>query len=230
MKHSIKETFELIAPFYDRVRKKPWPNLLNFMKDNDFIKKDMLVLDLGCANGRHTKYLEPFSRLSIGIDISLNFVNIAKTTNSGDKIQYLNSEITQLPFRAGVFSHVICIASLHHLRKEKHLIALKEIYRLLEINGLCLFTVWMRDQERFLPILLLDLIFLNFLKNDRDYGDVMVPWRDQDKKLLVNRFYHLFSKQEVDKLIKLTKFQLINIKEFAGKSGHENFFVLLRKA
>ena len=229
MKDSIKDTFERIAESYDRVRKKPWPNLITFMKENNFIKKNMLVLDLGCANGRHTKYLEPFSDLSIGIDISFNFVKIAKSTNYGNKIQYLNSEISKLPFKDETFSHVICIASLHHLKKPARITALKEIYRILYPNGTCLFTVWIRDQERFLPILFLDLLFLNFLSKEKSYGDVMVPWRDQDQMTIAHRFYHLFSREEVECLIKTTDFHIINIKKFAGKSGQENYFVLLMK-
>ena len=229
MKKSIKDTFERVAESYDRVRKKPWPNLITFMKENNFIKNKMLVLDLGCANGRHTKYLEPFSDLSIGIDISFNFVKIAKSSNYGNNIQYLNSEITKLPFKDKTFTHVICVASLHHIKKIDQIIALKEIYRVLRPNGYCLFTVWIRDQERFLPVLLLDLIFLNFLKNDKNYGDVMVPWRDQKQNIIAHRFYHLFSREEVESIIKFTDFQILEIKKFAGKSAQENYFVLLMK-
>ncbi|NHI91571.1 MAG: class I SAM-dependent methyltransferase [Candidatus Lokiarchaeota archaeon] len=229
MKSSIKETFEIIADSYDRVRKKPWPNLLKFMNENHFIGKKMLVLDLGCANGRHTKYLERYCDLSIGIDISFNFLKIANTSNRGKKIQYLNSEITKLPFKDETFSHVLCVASLHHLRKSEQIYAMKEIYRILKTDGWCLFTVWIRDQERFFPILFLDLIFLNFLKKDKNYGDIMVPWRDQDQTIIAQRFYHLFSRGEVESLIKNAGFKSIHIKKFAGKSGQENYFALIRK-
>ena len=103
------------------------------------------------------------------------------------------------------------------------------MFRVLKPGGSCLFTVWIRDQERFLPILLLDLVFCNFLRKDKKYGDVMVPWRDQDKKIVAQRFYHLFSRKELDQLIAITSFTVKIIKIFAGKSGKENFFVLLKK-
>jgi len=229
MKRSVKEVFENIAESYDRVRKKAWPNLIDFMNEQNFISDDILVLDLGCANGRHTKFLEKNSFLSIGMDISLNFIKIAKKNNSGKRIQYLNSEISTLPFKNNTFSHIICIAALHHLKELDRINAIKEMYRVLKSGGSCLFTVWLRDQERFLPILLLDLIFCNFLRKDKKYGDVLVPWRDQDKKIIAQRFYHLFSRKELDQLIAVTDFNVKIIKIFAGKSGKENFFVLLKK-
>ncbi len=229
MKRSVKEVFENIAESYDRVRKKPWPNLINFMDEENFISENMLVLDLGCANGRHTKLLEKHSLMSIGLDISFNFIKIAKKTNLGNRIQYLNSDLTTLPFKNSTFSHVICIAALHHLKENDRINAIKEMYRVLKPGGACLFTVWIRDQERFLPILLLDLIFYNLKKNNKKYGDILVPWRDQDKKIVAQRFYHLFSKKELEKLINFTSFKIKTIKIFAGKSGKENFFVLLKK-
>ena len=195
MKRSVKEVFEIIAESYDRVRKKAWPNLIDFMNEQNFISNDMLVLDLGCANGRHTKFLEKNSILSIGMDISLNFIKIAKKNNSGKRIQYLNSEISTLPFKNNIFSHVICIAALHHLKESDRNNAIREMFRVLKPGGSCLFTVWIRDQERFLPILLLDLIFCNFLRKDKKYGDVLVPWRDQDKKNEDKQFQLLLYKQ-----------------------------------
>ena len=229
MKGSVKEVFEIIAESYDRVRKKPWPNLITFMNEQKFISDNMIVLDLGCANGRHTKLLEKNSQLSIGMDISLNFIKIAKKTNLGKRIQYVNSEISTLPFKNDAFSHLICIAALHHLREDARIEAIKEMFRVLKPGGSCLFTVWIRDQERFLPILLIDLLFCNFFRKDKKYGDVLVPWRDQDKQIVAQRFYHLFSRKELEELIAKTRFNIEIIKIFAGKSGKENFFVLLKK-
>ena len=66
---------------------------------------------------------------------------------------------------------------MHHLKKDDHLIALKEIYRILKKGGKLVITNWYRYQKRFMPFALWS-------------RQTYVPFGKY------KRYYHLFSKGE----------------------------------
>ena len=51
---------------------------------------------------------------------------------------------------------------------------------------------------------------------------------NEKKELIAERYYHLFSKRELLKIIKSTNYSIIDFVELGGKGGDDNFFLLLQ--
>lgn len=229
-KKDVKEAFERISVQYDRVRRHPWPNLIQFMEKFHFQENIQSCLDIAAGNGRHTRYLAQYCTLAIGIDISLNLLKIAKKDQTCKNCDYINADASWLPFRDDVFDKVVFIAGLHHLPNNSRFSSILESKRVLAREGQALFTVWMREQARFFIFFLLDFLLLTFLqKQEKKFGDILIPWKDGNKQVLATRFYHLFTKKGLDSLLRRAGFEILESREWAGKSGQENVFAIVKK-
>ncbi|MHA1297931.1 MAG: class I SAM-dependent methyltransferase [Candidatus Helarchaeota archaeon] len=229
-KIKIKEAFDQISEIYDRVRRQPWKDLIDFMKNYDFFDNCNIILDIGCGNGRHTKLMASKCSLSIGLELSYELLKIAKLKYNALNIFYLNSDALNLPFRDNIFSKIIYIAALHHISGENQRIqSLLELKRVLKSKGQAIITVWRRFQQNFLPIFLIDLFLMTFLNNKKEFGDIIVPWRGPDKTVIANRFYHLFTLSETKRIIKKAELKIIECKYFSGKTKEENIIALIEK-
>src|SRR5256885_4418414 len=104
---------------------------------------------------------------------------------------WVGAEATNLPSRNASFDASLCIAVLHHLPLESdRLAALAEIQRVLRRRAPVLVSVWAREQPRFQSRPAASAVD----------GDVEVPWTMPDKTV-VPRFYHLFQKGDLERLI-----------------------------
>ena len=233
--HSIKSAFEIIAQDWNRLREKPWPVLIEFLKKIDDFKFDSkdYLLDLGCGNGRHSLFFSNKVAHVIGVDFSCNLLRIAnkkrKTLNI-DNISYLMADISSLPFKAEMFNKIIFLATLHHIpNRMNRLSSLNEIKRMLKSSGSCLITVWRRWQKRFFWHFFKQLFhYLLKLKSFGEFGDIFIPWTRQDGEI-VQRFYHLFTHREIRKLIKKAGFQMVLSEIIGGAMQRENIFAIVTK-
>lgn len=229
-KKAVRDAFERISVQYDRVRRQPWSSLIQFMDEFKFQKNSKSCLDIAAANGRHTRYMAQFCSLAVGIDISLNLLKIAKKYKSIRNCAYINADASTLPFRDGCFDRVLFIAGLHHLPRVDRILSLDELKRVLSHKAQALITVWMREQARFFVLFVIDFLLQTGLQQkDKEYGDILVPWRDKNKQVIATRFYHLFTKNELDTLLLRSGFELIESRKWAGKSGQDNVFALVKK-
>jgi SAM-dependent methyltransferase len=242
-------SFNKIAEDYHSKRKRPWRPLEFFL---DFLKKKGYqfkgnTLDLGCANGRNFKIMNKVPNKLIGIDLSLNLLKIAKS-NLDNKDQFLAQEskffqliqgdMVNLPIRQKSMSTIFSIATLHHIRKKsERKIALTQMYEALKEKGKLILTVWRKWQKRFRYYFIWEWIKRNFsiyYKNQQktigleEFGDKYVPWKISNKNTAYNRFYHLFSKHELKRLMKI--FKIIEFKKKGGPNNKDNFFIFVRKS
>lgn len=118
---------------YDKTNLK-WMRKIEDLVINDEIRKEFLVLDIGCGTGEQLKKLK--NNHSIGLDISLEMAKIAvKKTN---KFVVVGSA-ENLPFKNRTFDGVISFfGALNHVNLNQ---ALKEIKRVLKDDGVLIFTV-----------------------------------------------------------------------------------------
>jgi ubiquinone/menaquinone biosynthesis C-methylase UbiE len=114
----------------------------------DFLKKTLprgsCVLDLACGTGRHTIPLAESKVNVVGVDLSLNLLQIAKNRGSS---QLVRADIRFLPFKAGAFEAVVSMdTSMGYLPSEKEdLQSLAEIKRVLALDGWFVLDVFNRD-------------------------------------------------------------------------------------
>jgi ubiquinone/menaquinone biosynthesis C-methylase UbiE len=191
---STMRTFDEIAEDFDRTRYKPWPQCVEFGRT---IPEDSLVLDLGCGNGRNTTFLAEKQRV-IGLDISHKMVDIARRNlvgkGLGDKCEFIQCDVTDIPLRDSTFDSVLYIATLHHIPTEaQRLKSLEELRRVMKEGSRALISVWAFDQPRFQKLL------EEHLKKGENFGDIHVEWKRPDGTVF-NRFYHLFYRDELKKL------------------------------
>ena len=229
-KINIKEAFDQISEIYDRVRRQPWKDLIDFIDDYNFLNECDVSLDIGCGNGRHTNILAGKCNLSIGIELSNELLKIAEESRKHSNIYFINCDAVHLPFRNDMFSNIIFIATLHHISTTQQRIeSLKELKRVLNPSGKAIITVWRRFQERFFLIFLIDFFFLTFQKKWLEFGDIFVPWHGPNKKIMVNRFYHLFTITEFKTILKKADMNILECKYFSGKTKNENIIALIKR-
>ena len=88
-KTQVKDVYEKIANHFNNTRTYKWSWVNDFL---DNIKKNILIYDIGCGNGRNMNY----KNLNfIGIDNCENFTKICREK----KLNIINANITNIPLK-----------------------------------------------------------------------------------------------------------------------------------
>lgn len=229
-KYLLKKTAEdynLIADQFSSSRYSIWPELNIFGK---YIKEGEKVLDLGCGNGRLLDLFKDKKIDYIGIDNSEKLIEIAKKKCPDAKFQV--ADALNLSFPDNYFDKIFSIAVLHHIPSEEfRLQSLKEAKRVLKPGGLLILTVWNLWQRKtawklFLKHTLLQLIG----KSKLDFKDIFYPWKSQDGVILIQRYFHLFTKNGLERLIKKSGFKIKEVEIFKREeTKNYNIYIIAEK-
>jgi tRNA (uracil-5-)-methyltransferase TRM9 len=208
---SIQNTYNEIAAEFDITRYKPWPQTIEFIND---LPDNSTVLDLGCGNGRNLAYLSSIGRgfRIFGIDFSVRLLRIAKEKikeNGVEKsVEFILGDVIQLPIASSSLDGAIYVATLHHLPTAKQRLAsLLDLARCLKPKGKAFISVWDFEQGRFADELAAQL---KAPPKDRNFGEVFVPWTGK-RGAIHHRFYHLFYKDEFEKLLGHTPLEITKL-------------------
>ena len=135
-------------PYYDKWVEEAPSEIQNwFKKENEFlkktVKKNSVVLDVGCGFGRHIKILSKFCKKVIGIDNNKAMVtkarkNLAELTN----IEIYSEDAQKLHFKNEFFDYAICMTNTFGTFLNKKLKILREIKRVLKKNGKIIVSVY----------------------------------------------------------------------------------------
>ncbi|MHA1267277.1 MAG: class I SAM-dependent methyltransferase [Candidatus Helarchaeota archaeon] len=242
VKKSVKKAFDVIARDWNRLRERPWKVLLNFIEKYHLKKlfSKGILLDIGCGNGRHSILLAEGNDQVIGVDFAVNLLKIAVEKCKSQGIQnasFVLADTSALPFKTNTFSNVIYLSTLHHIpTQEIRVESLKDLKRILKTQGICLISVWRRWQKRFFWYFFKQFFIIQFfklkiikLKRALEFGDIEISWKMQEGNE-IQRFYHLFSKRELVKLLKAVGFEIILRKNFGGPTHRDNIFVIFKIA
>ncbi len=191
-KADIRATYDRIAESFAARRRDPWPEVRSFIES---LPHGSRVLDVGAGHGRHTTILAGRGHRAVALDFSWRLLSIGRAgeprKRDSLRIDWVSGEATELPFRNASFDAGLCIAVLHHLPLESDRIAaLTELRRVLRRRAPVCLSVWAREPQRFQSVP---------AASEVD-GDVEVPWTMPDKTV-VPRFYHLFQRGELERLI-----------------------------
>ncbi|MDG6220202.1 MAG: class I SAM-dependent methyltransferase [Candidatus Thermoplasmatota archaeon] len=193
----VVQTYSCIARDFDRTRYKPWPEMLWLA---DILPARSKVLDVGSGNGRNAFFLASQGHEVVGVDVVEEMVVVArrKAESFGtSNPEFLVGDGRKLPFPDAIFDCVFSIATIHHIPSANgRMEALREMWRVLGSGGVCLLSVWGREQSRFPNA-----------KSMGAEGDVFIPWKRQVDGREFQRYYHLFAKNE--------------LKALAGEAGME---------
>lgn len=177
------DTFDSIADHFDKTRNSPWDEVVEFLDD-----RSGRLLDMGCGNGRHLVEALKKSFEAVGVDASLDLLQISgrkikKKIGSDLRVHLIRSDVKRLPFKESSFDSVIYIATIHHLKRGR-IKSLKEAKRVLKPGGKILVSSWARELDRW------DLA--------QEEREARVPWHREDGDI-VYRFYHLYRLDELER-------------------------------
>jgi len=116
-----------------------------------------IILDLGCGTGRDSLHLAKNGSRVIGLDAARSGLLLAqkRTTKSGSRISWIESDSRQLPFPDAFFDGVYCFGLLHEFvgetAREDVNQTMKEARRVLTPNGIAIIAVSAGDPEKGLP-------------------------------------------------------------------------------
>ena len=132
------QTYDKIAPDY--CRKTRQPKYLDW--EEVYIKKLIsyigrpkpLVLDVGCADGRHCVIIDNNGGRAIGIDLSKSMLKEAKTLYP--KGDFRQADMRQLPFDNNFFNGIWSSGSIYHVTKTDVKTVIKEFKRVIKPEGI----------------------------------------------------------------------------------------------
>jgi ubiquinone/menaquinone biosynthesis C-methylase UbiE len=192
-----EEVWDKIAKGWNKFREKPINELGEFLKD-----KKGKVLDLGCGSGRNffkKKGLEFY-----GIDFSEQMVKLARKKPYKKVIK---SNAWEIKFPDHFFDCALYISALHCIpseeNREKSLI---ELARVLKPKARAFISVWDKEQPKF--------------KNEEK--EIYLKWgfKEKDKEFYVERYYRLYTKKEIIKLLE-KHFKIIKVYEKGIVKGNK---------
>lgn len=198
----VTNVYSTIANHFDKTRYHTWPKIKDFIYS---LNKNSTIYDIGCGNGRNMNIRDDCS--FIGCDNNNELLSQTKNKN----INCIYGDNLNLPFDNCCADAVLSIAVIHHFSTEqRRLKALSELFRILKVNGRILIYVWAHEQNK----------FKNFEKN------AMVSWNNQSDGKILQRYYYLFSINEIDHLV-TNNFKNIKIIE----SGIQcfNYYLICQK-
>jgi tRNA (uracil-5-)-methyltransferase TRM9 len=176
-------TYDHIALHFNETRKAIWSRVGKFL---DMIPKYSLVADVGCGNGKYTRYRQDI--FVIANDICVPLLDLVENSST---CNCCVADGLYLPYKAKSFQYAISIAVLHHISDyESRLKFITNIINILEPGGKLLFTVWALEQT----------IKPKWISQGNN-GDYLIPWLDKYTKQTFYRFYHLFSYDEINQFV-----------------------------
>lgn len=174
-----------IAKHFDETRKAIWTSVGLFL---DSLEPGTFIADVGCGNGKYTKYRKDIIVMSNDLTLEL-----LETFDTGVHYDKVLANGLRLPYRVAIFDHAISIAVIHHIPTFKGRCGfLRNIVNTVKEGGYILFTVWAAEQsikKKWIPL----------ISNEKN--DYHVPWLDKYSGQTFLRFYHLFDKVEVDGML-----------------------------
>lgn len=105
------------------------------------------IVDIGCGTGSFLFHLLNQKKISnetelVGIDINSAMLDIAKNKSSIAKnsISWINADVKKIPFSDAYFNLMYCQQGIQYFKDKDE--ALREMYRVMNPNGVFIATVW----------------------------------------------------------------------------------------
>ena len=222
-----EDTWNAIAKSFDSTRRKPWKECIDFIKE---LPRSSIVADIGCGNGRHLIPSAKHCKKVIGVDVSNELLKIVQKKINDNKIlnvELIHSDAVKIPLKDNMIDAALYIATLHNIpQRYRRVKSLSEINRVLKKDGKALISVWSRWQDKFRQHFIKKC--LTNIKR-KEFGDIDINWRQHG--LNIPRFYHLYSKKELQTDIKQAGLDIIKIEgvKYFSKKFYDNYFAVVKK-
>ena len=237
-----QEFYQTFAFSFSQTRQRLQPGIL--MALNEIPRKGNW-LDLGCGNGALAREwaLQRRQGLYLGLDFSSGLLEEASKNKpevglpEGLRIDFNQVDLNAVGWAEG-FSHIqwngiLAFAVLHHIPSlELRLRVLTQVNQLLPKKGEFIFSVWQFQHSPKLMERCLPWESIGISENDVDAGDTLIDWRAdarRDNGVLGVRYVHLYPRQELAELARLTGFSTMEEFESDGRSGNLGLYQIWQK-
>jgi ubiquinone/menaquinone biosynthesis C-methylase UbiE len=224
-----RKKYDNIAKEFSDSRAFLWEELIPLTR---YIESGDKVLDLGCGNGRLFGLLREKNINYTGVDSSEGLIKIAKEKYPEEAFRFSVAEALSLSSSDSSFNKIYCIAVLHHIPSDNfRLKFLEEAKRVLKNKGLLILTVWNLWSKKETFWFLLKYTILRFFgKLKLDSRDILYPWKGSQERKKAERYFHCFSKKELENLIKKAGFHVREAGFLArGNSKKANLYIVAEK-
>lgn len=191
-----RDAYNKIAGAFSGTRYDVWPELEQF---KPLVKNGQSILDWGCGNGRLLLMLKDYDIRYFGLDQSQALLKIAKKKHADlikqKKAAFYCTAHKEKKFPDNYFDLAFMIASFHHLPDKKTRLALlKKTLRELKPGGKLCMTNWNLKSD------------WSKAKMQKDWKKIdennfLIPWKNQEGKILAERYYHHFTPDELSSLL-----------------------------
>jgi ubiquinone/menaquinone biosynthesis C-methylase UbiE len=141
----VKETYDQLAPFYDRRWSFYTKATLRATLDHLELGRGDRVLDLAAGTGKLARRLVRRGEdlMVVGLDLSRAMLRQGLGKLDARPWEPVQGDATRLPFGRGVFDRVLCASAFHHFFRPAT--ALAEIRRILRPGGELTLVDWCDD-------------------------------------------------------------------------------------
>ncbi|MCE7747090.1 MAG: class I SAM-dependent methyltransferase [Candidatus Heimdallarchaeota archaeon] len=228
------EAYKKISPRYSNLKKKPWKDFqiyLGSIRKRFPLPTEGILLDIGSGNARNLLLFESQNWQHIASDISFELLD-SRVTLENNTVYPLNNNANSIPLKEGSVDLSLCIATIHHFRNEDEvLLVLRNISKILKQEGFLILSCWKKWKKGTRKKIVSDFLLYFFKKSKNRlwrHGDIYLPWYNEKKELIAERYYHLFGKKELLKIVSATNYTVIDFAKLGGRGGKDNFFLLLK--
>jgi len=202
-KENVHFIYDKIASHFNVTRIYSSKKIIEYINK---LENGSIICDVGCGNGRNLNLRKDC--FCIGVDINISLIKSNK--------DYINKNIIisdnlLLFIKSNSIDSVLSISVIHHFSSYlRRLEAIKEIIRILKINGSCLIYVWAYEQSKFKDL----------------KQDALIPWKEQKTNIVFNRYYYLFKKNELENMI---YDNIKNVDIIEKGIEFNNYYIIIKK-
>ncbi|BDA59841.1 class I SAM-dependent methyltransferase [Shewanella xiamenensis] len=102
-----------------------------------YLKKNMRVLDIACADGYGVRMMSSSLSLVHGADLDAESVNFARQNSSQQNVEFFVEDITNMSFDDNSYDGVTCFETLEHVPEDA---CLKELLRIIKPGGMLILS------------------------------------------------------------------------------------------
>lgn len=212
----VKSNYQAIAADFNETRKKEiWPEI---RESAEALKNGDRVLDIGCGNGRFLEACLDRGVNYLGVDNSPELIKAAEFNYPGYIFKVgdiLNlEEATQEKY-----DYIYCLAVLQHIPgRELRVRALSEMLKKLKPGGEMVISVWnlwsgVWKKKNYRLLILKNWLLYLFKRDRLDFGDLIFPWKNAHGETISARYYHAFTRNELENLVKRTSGKIKEIRK-----------------
>lgn len=180
---NVHSVYTVIASHFDETRYKPWYGVQSFLES---LPSNSSILDVGCGNGKYLSIRKDC--YMFGCDPCPTFIEIAQMKHPHANLVCANG--LSLPYKSKSMDAIITIAVFHHLVSDENRHKfLQELARVVKSGGSVYITVWSTTAMK------------PSWKSLHMSGDYLVPWHNKYDSKIYDRYYHLYTKEEIVELV-----------------------------